>query len=209
VSTPSPAEADEQDLLARLRGGGEAAFRELVLRYGPRLLSVARRLLGSEEEARDAVQEAFLQAYRSLAGFRGQAQLGTWLHRITTNAALMRLRRQRTRPEETAIEPLLPSFLADGHQAEPAVPWVLPTASALDRLERRERSRLVRDAIDQLPAGHRAVLLLRDIDERSTAETASLLGISENAVKIRLHRARQALRGLLDPHFRPPDEAAR
>lgn len=194
--------AIENALLGRLRSGDERAFRELVGREAPRLLAVARRLLRSEEDARDALQEGLVQAYRALPQFAGQSRLGTWMHRIVVNAALMRMRRQRSRPEEP-LEELLPTFREDGHQVRPSEPW-RPTADcAHARLERRELRQLVRDAIERLPDTYRTVLLLRDIEELDTHEVATLLDITDNAVKIRLHRARQALRALLDPHLRP------
>ena len=125
--------------------------------------------------------------------------LSTWLHRIVVNACLMRLRAKRRRPEETEIESLLPVFAEDGHQATPSVPWA---ENAQTMLEREETRAMVREAIDQLPDAYRIVLLLRDIEEKTTEETAAILGITANAVKIRLHRARQALRTLLDRQMR-------
>ena len=107
---------DEANLLAGLRAGRDEAYRELVHRYGGRLLAVARRIVRSEDEALDALQDALVQAFRNLDGFAAQSRLSTWLHRITVNAALMRIRRRRSRPEEP-IEPLLPVFLEDGHAA--------------------------------------------------------------------------------------------
>jgi RNA polymerase sigma-70 factor (ECF subfamily) len=166
--------------------------------YGGRMLAVARRMLRSEEDARDAVQDAFLSAFRALESFQGDARLSTWLHRIVVNACLMKLRTRRRKPEES-IEDLLPGFLEDGHQASPATPW----RDDVDALVDRERTReLVRTCIDRLPETHRTILLLRDVEDRDTDETAALLGLSPSAVKTRLHRARQALRTLLDPHFR-------
>src|SRR5688572_12499994 len=100
ASEPSPA-AEEPDLLERLRSGEEGAYEELVRRYGGRLLAVARRFLPVEEDARDAVQDAFLSAFRGLASFEGQAQLSTWLHRIVVNASLMKLRTRRRKPEQS------------------------------------------------------------------------------------------------------------
>ena len=189
--------ADETGLVARLRAGEDAAFEELVRAYGGRMLAVARRFL-AEEDAQDAVQDAFVSVTRSIGRFEGHARLSTWLHRIVVNAALMKIRTRRRRPEES-IEELLPRFLEDGHQEHPASPW---RESTPDSLERQEVRDLVRDKIQQLPESYRAVLLLRDIEERDTAETAELLGITPVNVKVRLHRARQALRTLLDPHFR-------
>jgi len=193
----TPGALDETALLARLRAGEEAAYETLVRAFGGRLLAAARRMLGNEEDARDAVQEAFLSAFRGLDRFEGEARLSTWLHRIVLNASLMRLRQQRRRPE-VPIDDLLPRFLEDGHAADPAQEWKLP----LDVLARHETREIVRRSIERLPDAYRSVLLLRDVEELDTEETARLLGLSGSAVKTRLHRARQALRGLLDPHLR-------
>jgi RNA polymerase sigma-70 factor (ECF subfamily) len=184
---------DERALVSALRAGEEWAFEALVRTYGGRLLAVARRICRNEEDARDVVQSAYLSAFRSLAGFEGAAQLSTWLHRIVVNSALMRLRTQRRRPEES-IEELLPSFQEDGHHVEQFSEWTLPA----DRLIEREQSRaMVRECISELPESYRQVLLLRDIEELSTDETAKLLGTTATAVKVRLHRARQALSTLI------------
>ena len=188
---------DELKLLARLRAGEESAFEDLVRTFSPRLFVVARRIVGNDEEARDVIQETFLSAFRSIDRFAGDAKLSTWLHRIVINTALMKLRRRRRKPEES-IEPLLPAFLSDGHHAERFAAWTEPADRSLSRKETREA---VRRHIDELPESFRTVLLLRDIEGLSTEETARLLETTPNAVKIRLHRARQALRTLLTPHF--------
>jgi RNA polymerase sigma-70 factor (ECF subfamily) len=194
--------SDEAGLLARLRAGEDAAFEELVRRYGGRLLAVARRFLPAEDDARDAVQDAYLSAFRSIDRFEGQAELSTWLHRIVVNAALMKLRTRRRKPEQS-IEELLPGFLEDGHLERPASPW---RSDGIDPAEQSELRTLVLDNIHRLPESHRTVLLLRDIEDLDTGETAELLGISPGAVKTRLHRARQALRELLEPHLRKGSE---
>ncbi len=193
------ARCEDGALLARLQAGDPAAFEVLVRRYGGRMLATARRLVRVEEEARDVLQDAFLAAYRAIGSFQGTARLSTWLHRIVVNEALMRLRRRRRRPEES-IDALLPRFAENGHFAEPVVPW---GGDGAVLLERRETRSLVRRAIDRLPDNYRTVLLLRDIEDLDTEETAARLGIRANAVKIRLHRARQALRALLDHELRP------
>jgi len=198
----APPEIDEKRLLDRLRANEEAAFAELMRAYGGRLLAVARRMLRSEEEATDAVQDAFLSAFRGLAAFEGDARLSTWLHRIVVNACLMKLRTRRRKPEEP-IDELLPAFLEDGHQARPACAWREPSD---ERIAREQTRRLVRECIDRLPESHREVLVLRDVEELDTDETAALLGLTASAVKTRLHRARQALRTLLDPHLREAGE---
>ena len=196
---PSAAQvADEQTLLEGLRHGDPAAFETLVRAYTPRLLAVARRMLGNDEDARDAVQDGFLNAFRAIDRFEGQSKLSTWLHRIVVNASLMKLRTRRRKPEES-LEPLLPAFVEDGHHAEQFSAWSEPA----DKLaERAEIGETVREAIRSLPESYREVLVLRDIEELNTEETARALGISPNAVKIRLHRARQALRTVLDQHLR-------
>ena len=185
-------------LLERLRAGEDAAYEELVRAHTPRLLAVARRFLASEDDARDAVQEGFVSAFRGIEKFEGSARLSTWLHRIVVNAALMKLRTRRRKPEES-IDDLLPGFLADGHMERPTGTW---RKTALEDLERGELRSLVQEKIRELPEGHRNVLLLRDIEGLDTQETARLMEISTGAVKTRLHRARLALRGLLEPHLR-------
>jgi RNA polymerase sigma-70 factor (ECF subfamily) len=200
--TQSPQDTNETALLAGLRTGDQAAYEQLVRTYSGRLLAVTRRLLRSEEEAKDALQDAFLSAFRALHTFEEGSLLSTWLHRIAVNAALMKLRTRRRKPEDS-IEDLLPKYREDGHREDghlgnPTKPWKAPDVL----LERQETRVLVRGCIDRLPERYRTVLLLRDIEELDTEEVAHLIGISPNAVKIRLHRARQALRTLLDPHFR-------
>jgi RNA polymerase sigma-70 factor (ECF subfamily) len=192
---PVCATIDDTSLVARLRRGDHAAFESLVRTHGGRLLSVARRFLGSNEDAEDAVQETFIKAFKAIRTFEERAQLHTWLHRIVVNTSLMKLRERRRRPQES-IDDLLPNFAADGHQAIESREW----SDAV--FERKETASVVRRAIEMLPEQHRAVLILRDIEERDTAETAALLGTSTTVVKVRLHRARQALRTLLDREFK-------
>lgn len=187
---------DETTLLERLRQGDEAAYEVLIRMYGGRMLAVARGLLRNEEDARDAVQSAYVAAFRGVATFKGTSQLSTWLHRIVVNAALMKLRTKRRKPEQS-IEPMLPAFAENGyHASRPVVAWTTSAEEALLQRETRDR---VRAAIAALPERYRTVLLLRDIEDRSTREAADLLGITENAVKLRLHRARQALATQLRP----------
>jgi RNA polymerase sigma-70 factor (ECF subfamily) len=185
--------------VAALRRGEPAAYERLVRQHGGRLLAVARRLLRNEDDARDAAQDAFVSAFKSIDRFEGGSQLSTWLHRIVVNAALMRIR-SRQRVAEESIEDLLPTFRDDGHPvASQPEAW---GPSPEDEAERAQRAALVHRCIAALPESYRVVLMLREIDDLDTAETAAALGITENAVKIRLHRARQALRTLLDPHVR-------
>lgn len=194
---------DQQALVERLRAGDGAAYEQIVRDLSPRMLATAKRLLSSEADAEDAVQEAFLSAFKNLDKFQQGSQVGTWIHRILINAALMKLR-SRNRRHEASIEDLLPRFDSTGHAENPAQPWNLPDA---DPIQAEETTRVVREAIESLPDAYRTVLLLRDVEELDTEAAAQALGITPNAVKTRLHRARQALRTLLDPHFRPGETA--
>lgn len=191
------AAAADQQLLAGLRRGDGAAFEQLIRDHGRPLLATARRMLGNEEDARDAFQEAMLAVFKAAAEFEGRSRLATWLHRILLNSVLMKLRRSRCRPE-CSIEDLLPRFQPDGHHYEPPCPW---SDRAGEELDRAENKTLLWAALDRLPAAYREVIVLRDIEDLSTEAAAQVLGVTANAVKIRLHRARQGLRTLLDRHY--------
>lgn len=176
-------------LIQRLRAGDEDAYHELLHIYGGRLLVIARRLMRNEEDARDCVQETFLSAFRSIDRFEAKARLGTWLHRIVVNACLMRLRARKRKPEEL-VDPQTPQFDEYGFRNGPTGMSPLSVEDLLEHAEVREK---VLKAIDSLPENYRIVLLLRDIEELNTAETAEKLGMTPGAVKVRLHRARLAL----------------
>ncbi len=200
---PSPPEVEAPDsspdagLVLRIKSGDADAFEELVREAGGRMLAVARRMLVNEDDAQDAVQEAFLSAIKSLDRFDGRSRLTTWLHRIVVNACLMKIRSRRRRPERS-IEDLLPQFRDDGHQKTPSQSWKPAGPSGIEQGEVRE---LVRRMIGELPEQYRVVLTLRDIEGLDTEAAAEVLGVTPNAVKVRLHRARQALKSLLDPYF--------
>jgi RNA polymerase sigma-70 factor (ECF subfamily) len=195
---------DERQLLEALRAGHESAFETMVRVYGGRLLSVARRIIQNDEDARDVVQSAYLSAFRALSDFEGHCQLSTWLHRIVVNTALMKLRSRRRKPE-ASIEELLPAFQEDGHHVEQFSDWYAPADALMEREETRE---VVRACIAQLPDNYREVLVLRDIEELSTEEAGRVLSMTPTAVKVRLHRARQALSTLLRQAFAPPAATA-
>ena len=184
----------ERRLVEALRAGDPRATESFVREHGPRMLAVARRILGNREEIRDVVQDAFLAALRSLDGFRGDARLSTWLHRIVVNAALTRMRGEGRHPPEVELDPLTARFDDLGAHARPVGPLPFGPEAALAGTEIRRR---VRACIARLPAAYRTILVLRDIEELDADETARLLAISRNAVNIRLHRARQALMHML------------
>jgi RNA polymerase sigma-70 factor, ECF subfamily len=192
---PSCEQEAEAQLLARVRAGDEEASAALVRKYGGRMLAVARRFLRCEEDSADAVQDAFLSAFRSLQQFEGHSSLGTWLHRIVVNSCLMKLRAQ-SHSRQVPINDLLPTFDEAGRHTRPIRSW---EKQALAQLTREETRIQVRACIDRLPEPYRTVLLLRDIEELDTEQTAQQLGITPGAVKTRLHRGRQALRTLLEP----------
>lgn len=194
-SAQLPAGMGQGALIAGLRDGDEHCYVELIVVHGGTLLEIARRYL-AEDEAHDAVQEAFLKAFEAIKRFREEANLATWLHRIVVNCCLVQLRTS-CHHHDVTIDDLLPDFLPDGQRANPSPVWQL----GVDELiEHHELQSLVGELIEQLPNIYRTVLLLRDVEGFSTAETAQLLGLSITAVKVRLHRARQAMRELLEPH---------
>lgn len=185
----------ERELLDGLRRGENEAYSKLVRDNTGRLLVLARGILRNPDDANEAVQEAFMQAFRAMDRFEGNARLSTWLHRITVNTCLLRLRHAKTRPE-SSIEDLLPRFDETGHRYKSAEDaW---SEGTLEKLERHQIGKVVRGAIDRLPDRFRDVVLLRDIEGLTTEETAKVLGIRPEAAKMRLHRARQALRTLLE-----------
>ena len=190
-----PPEPDDEALARRAAAGDESAFEALVARFQGRIYRLVRRMTGSDGEAEDALQDAFLSAYRSLATFRGEAKFSTWLYRIATNAALMRNRARARRPVES-LEAYAPSFDAAGrHAREPADLSLAARADEL--LDRRRLMAQALEGIDRLPEACRAAFVLRDLEEMPTAEVAIVLGIDAAAVRQRVHRARLLLRGFL------------
>ena len=184
----------ERALVEGLRNREAESYARLVRAYAGPLLRTARRYL-QEDDARDAVQETFGKVSEAIHSFRGDASLSSWLHRVVINLCISRLR-TRTRRQEVSIEELLPTFLDDGHRANPSPPWPDGLARAI---QRETLCELVTHSIDKLPSSYRTVLMLRDIEGLRSKETAEILDISVGSVKVRLHRARQALREMLDP----------
>ena len=182
----------EQKLVELLRGGEEAAFEALLKRYQGKIYRLALSVTKNREDAEEVLQDAFLSVYRKIASFDGRSAFGTWLYRITVNAALMKLRGRG--PAQEAIEEYLPQFSKGAH-ARMVPDW---TEGAEELIFRKERARVVRQTIDTLPPEYRVVLVLRDLEGLSNGEVAEVLGTSVPAVKARLHRARLALRGMLE-----------
>ncbi len=185
----------DRDTYDQLLAGSEQAFAAIVMTFTPVMLAAARRILRSESDAQDAVQDAFTAAYRRLATVRDPGSLGPWLRQIAVNAAITKWRK-RSRAAEDSIDSLLPQFDEVGWRVTPVGP---APSNVEEDLSRAGTRAAVRAAIDKLPETHRMVILLRDIEELTTAEAAERLGIEEGALKVRLHRARAALRTLLEP----------
>jgi len=179
ANTATPAAVDDADLVARVLGGDKGAYEVLIRRHNQRLFRAARAIVRDDDEAEDVVQHVWVAAYQKLAGFRGDAALTTWLTRIVVNEALGR-RRRRQRGEHLA--------LIDG-EAQTAALGRSPEEEAADG----ELGRLLEAHIDRLADIYREVLVLRDVEEMTTAETASCLGVSEETVRVRLHRARREM----------------
>lgn len=196
-ATTIPRGASDQELVARLKAGEDAAYRELVREFAPRLMAVARRMLSNEADASDALQRAFLSCFKSVGNFEGKSSFSTWIHRVLMNECLMLLRKKK-RLGETSIDAMLPTFAPEGHQQRVSAAWG-ETAETV--LERQEAQVLVRKAIGELPEPFKVVLLMRDIELMEIETIAELLELTPNAVRIRLHRARQALREVLAPRF--------
>lgn len=193
--------ADEDALIEALQRGDKYACACMIKHHGSQMYSVALRIVGDADEAEEAVQEAFISACGRMSSFEGRSKLSTWLYRITTNAALMRLRRRR----ENIVsldEPLsldenadLPRQLGD---------WTVePGKQALSSELRSE----MEQAIRALPPTLRAAFILRDVQGLSTQEAAEALEITETALKVRLHRARLQLREQLANYLAEHHEA--
>ncbi len=198
---------DERELVERLRGGDAAALGALMGRYADRVYRLAHGITRNEADAEEVVQDVFLTLFRKIETFEGRAALGSWLYRVTTNAALIKRRGKRDKVE-VPLEDHLPTFIPDGHRAGDRG-YVLTDWSKTpeEELLSRETGALLRRAIDDLPDRYRAVLVLRDVEGLSTEEAADALGESVPSVKSRLHRARMALRERVTRFFAPsPDD---
>jgi RNA polymerase sigma factor (sigma-70 family) len=179
---------DDGALARQVQGGDREAFRQVMKRCNQRLFRVARALVHSDAEAEDVVQEAYVDAYAKIDGFRGEASLLTWLTRIVLNEAYGRL---RNRPANVDVKQI------EAAQMDPGNVIVFPSALGVDpaaALGREQVRRLLERAIDDLPEPFRVVYILREIEECSVEDTALALEFKPETVKTRLFRARRLLR---------------
>ncbi len=185
---------DETIIVEKARSGDRQAFAELVNRYSPRVYNLVRRILRNPQDAEDVLQETFLSAWEKLGSFDGNSSFFTWLYRIATNAALMKLRKEKHRRGDLTLEE--PRFEEIERRA--LTDWSRdPVSDLLDR----EAEKLLKGAIEELPDIYRTVFVLRDLEGLSTREVSELLAISEANVKMRLRRARLFLREKVGGYF--------
>lgn len=176
----------------------EMGFESIVRDNIAWMLAVARRILQDPAMSEDAVQNAFSKIHQNLDEFEGRSNLKTWMHRIVVNEALMLLRKIK-RKNEQSIDPLLPEFDQNGCRIDN--PFIVPETSE-NQLQTQQVREIIKGKIAALPEQYRIVLVLRDIEELSTSDVSEALGLSEANVKVRLHRARAALKKLLEPMMR-------
>jgi RNA polymerase sigma-70 factor, ECF subfamily len=181
-------------LIERLRGGDATALERVMEQFAPRVYRLAYGITRNEADAEEVVQDVFLSLFRKIDGFEGRAALGTWIYRISVNAALIKRRGKRAELE-VFLEDHLPTFREDGHrEGDRAMLLADWSETPEEELLSNETRRAVRRMIASLPDRYRVVLLLRDLEGLSNEETAEILGDSVASVKSRLHRARMALR---------------
>ena len=191
--------ADERCLVHLLLSGNRPVTERFVRNNTDWMLSLARRYVRDDALAEDCVQESFECAFRALSKFEGHSRLRSWMQRIVINACLLKLRSLRRRREVPLFN--TNSENDDESAREPAC----GSPSPLEMLERNETSAIVLSGIDRLPASYRDILRTRDIDELETRDAAAVLGITETNLKVRLHRARRALRTVIERDHRSVD----
>ncbi len=190
-------EVSDEKLVERALDDDYAAFEELVRRYRDNGYRLAWSLVKNESEAQDVVQEAFLNIYRKLDTFAGDAQLGSWIYRVVVNAALMRLRKQERR-SEIGLEELGAEVEERQGSFSKRPQWQIHADEAAENVELREQ---ILAAVDELDPKYQAVFILREVEDLALKEIAEVLELSEGAVKTRLHRARLHLRAALEPYL--------
>jgi RNA polymerase sigma-70 factor (ECF subfamily) len=196
-----PVETTEDSaLVASAAGGDVAAFETLVERHRNRVYGLALRMLNSEDDASEVVQETFISAYRNLANFRGDAQFTSWITRIAANHAKNRIKHLARRPTEGADPDDVSQLRALPDRPQPPVQARIETPDAM--LEAMQTERLMQEAIANLPEDQRLLVVLRDVEEMSYQEIEEITALPEGTIKSRLHRARMAIKEWLDRHTR-------
>jgi RNA polymerase sigma-70 factor (ECF subfamily) len=189
----------DADLVEALRRGEPDAPDRLVERYGDRVYRLAMRITGLNEDAEEAAQDALWTAARKIHMFKGESAFGSWIYRITANAAYQKLRTRRQKSAEIAIEDVLPSLDGDGRHFEPMDDW---SNRVDEQALQGELRRVLQQAIDGLPADYRTALVLHDVEGLSNPDIAEALNISLPAVKSRVHRSRLFVRKQLADYLK-------
>jgi RNA polymerase sigma-70 factor (ECF subfamily) len=185
IDTADNVQVSDEELVSRVLAGESAEFETLMRRNNRRVYRVARAVLRDDAEAEDVAQEAYVRAYQHLDQFQGRASFATWLTSIAFHEALARVRKRARQREIDAMD----------ESSRDALPQLVVRDSSPEQSASvSEISTLLEDSIDSLPDSYRQVFMLRDVEEMSTVETAACLGISEENVKTRLHRARALMR---------------
>jgi RNA polymerase sigma-70 factor, ECF subfamily len=188
-------ETSDSLLIDRIVRGDYDAFERVVEKYEGKIFRHLRKMVNDDSSAEDLLQDTFLNAFKGLKSFSGEASLSTWLFKIATNNALMVLRKRKLEEvplnEESYVDPDYPFMSASPEFAN----------SPLELLLSMEGRSRIEDAISKLPAIHRSVILLKDVEGFSIRETAAILNVSTQALKSRLHRARTAIRERLERYY--------
>ncbi|HJQ99516.1 MAG TPA: RNA polymerase sigma factor [Candidatus Polarisedimenticolaceae bacterium] len=177
----------DEEVVSRVLAGETALYEVVMRRHNRRLYRVVRGIIGNDRDVEDVMQDAYVEAFQHLARFEGRSRLSTWLTRIAINEALSRQKQAQRIEEWDAMSETHRDALAGDERRDPET-----EASST------ELGRMLEDSIERLPASYRAVVILRDVEELSTAEVAECLSISEDNVRMRLHRAHILLRKELD-----------
>jgi RNA polymerase sigma-70 factor (ECF subfamily) len=196
---PVPRVDVDADLVEALRREEPDATDRLVERYGDRVYRLAMRITGLNEDAEEAAQDALWTAARKIHMFKGESAFGSWIYRITANAAYQKLRTRRQKSPEIAIEDVLPSLDGDGRHFEPMDDW---SNRVDEQALQGELRRVLRQAIDGLPPDYRTALVLHDVEGLSNPDIAEALNISLPAVKSRVHRSRLFVRKQLADYLK-------
>ena len=188
---------DEAGLIARILAGEKELFHELIRPYERMVYMTVFAIVRNETDAEDGAQDAMVNAYRHLPKFRGESKFSTWLATIAMNEGRQKLRKLKRAKEDSLDEPV------QGEEQEitpaPLTDW---REIPLEALERKELREALRGAVAELPGIYRQIFTFRDLDGMNVAETAAALGINENMVKVRLHRARMMLQKRLVPFLK-------
>ena len=203
--TPGTRPDVDADLVAALREEAPDAAERLVERFGDRVYRLTVRITGSREDAEEAAQDALWTAARKIHMFKGESAFGSWIYRITANAAYQKLRTRRQKSAEIGIDDVLPSLDDDGRHFEPMDDW---SNRVDERALQGELRRVLQEAIDSLPAEYRTALVMHDVEGLSNPDIAETLGLSLPAVKSRVHRSRLFVRKKLAEYLQAEPRTA-